>query len=97
MLANVWTTYDFALGGLQGFRVGAGVNYQDKSYSDLTNANSVPGFAVVNMLVGFDNPTWGVDVNVRNVTDRRYIIAANGAGGYVGQPRGAFVTVHANL
>jgi len=97
MLANVWTTYDFALGGLQGFRVGAGVNYQDKSYSDLTNANSVPGFAVVNMLVGFDKPTWGVDVNVRNVTDRRYIIAANGAGGYVGQPRGAFVTVHANL
>jgi iron complex outermembrane receptor protein len=97
MLANLWTTYRFRLGGLSGFRVGAGVNYQDKSYSDITNASSIPSFAVVNMLVGFEASTWGVDVNVHNVTDRRYFTAANGAGAYVGAPRSAFVTLRANL
>jgi iron complex outermembrane receptor protein len=97
MLANLWTTYRFRLGGLSGFRVGAGVNYQDKSYSDITNASSIPSFAVVNMLVGFEASTWGVDVNVHNVTDRRYFTAANGAGAYVGEPRSAFVTLRANL
>jgi iron complex outermembrane receptor protein len=97
MLANLWTTYRFRLGGLSGFRVGAGVNYQDNSYSDITNASSIPSFAVVNMLVGFEASTWGVDVNVHNVTDRRYFTAANGAGAYVGEPRSAFVTLRANL
>src|SRR6201991_1010292 len=96
-LANLWTTYSFRIGGLPGFRVGAGVNYQDKSYSDLTNANSIPSFAVVNMLLGYDRPTWGVDINLHNVTDRRYIIAANGAGGFVGEPRSAFVSLHADF
>jgi len=96
-LANVWTTYRFRLGGLSGFRAGAGVNYQDKSYSDITNASSIPSFAVVNMLLGYDAGLWGVDVNVHNVTDRRYYTAANGAGAYVGEPRSAFVTLRANL
>src|ERR1700754_1005436 len=96
-LANVWTTYRFRVGGLSGFRVGAGVNYQDKSYSDITNASSIPSFAVVNMLVGYDAGLWGVDVNVHNVTDRRYFTAANGAGAYLGEPRSAFVTLRANL
>ncbi|WP_199229825.1 TonB-dependent siderophore receptor [Luteibacter sp. OK325] len=97
LLANLWTTYRFRIGGLSGFRVGAGVNYQDKSYSDITNASSIPSFAVVNMLVGYDASTWGLDVNVHNVTDRRYFTAANGAGAYVGEPRSAFVTLRANL
>jgi iron complex outermembrane receptor protein len=97
MLANLWTTYRFRLGGLSGFRVGAGVNYQDNTYSDITNASSIPSFAVVNMLVGFEASTWGVDVNVHNVTDRRHFTAANGAGAYVGEPRSAFVTLRANL
>jgi iron complex outermembrane receptor protein len=97
LLANLWTTYRFRIGSLSGFRVGAGVNYQDKSYSDITNASSIPSFAVVNMLVGYDASTWGLDVNVHNVTDRRYFTAANGAGAYVGEPRSAFVTLRANL
>ncbi|HXP02078.1 MAG TPA: TonB-dependent siderophore receptor [Luteibacter sp.] len=97
VLANLWTTYSFRIAGVPGFRVGAGVNYQDKSYSDLTNVNSIPSFAIVNMLLGFDKATWGVDINLHNVTDRRYIIAANGAGGFVGEPRSAFVSLHADF
>ncbi|MGT2471555.1 TonB-dependent receptor [Paraburkholderia terrae] len=36
-MANLWTTYDFAIDGVPGFHVGAGVNYMSRVYSDITN------------------------------------------------------------
>jgi iron complex outermembrane receptor protein len=97
LLANLWTTYSFHIAGTPGFRIGAGVNYQDKSYSDITNVNSIPSFAVVNALLGYEAPHWGVDINLHNLTDRRYFVAANGAGALVGEPRSAFLSVHAAI
>jgi iron complex outermembrane recepter protein len=96
-LANLWTSYDFAIGGISGFRVGAGVNYQSKTYSDLTNINSIPASTLVNAMIGYETPRWGLDLNVRNLTDQRYFIAANAAGALVGQPVSEFVTLHANF
>lgn len=96
-LANLWTTYSFRLGDLPGFRVGAGMNYQDKSYSDITNVNAIPSFVIVNALIGYQAHDWGVNLNLHNLTDRRYFIAANGAGAFVGEPRSAMVNVHADF
>jgi iron complex outermembrane receptor protein len=96
-LANLWTTYSFHIAGVPGFRVGAGVNYQDKSYSDITNVNAIPSFVIANALLGYEASIWGVDVNIHNITDRRYFVAANGAGAFVGEPRSAFVNLHANF
>jgi len=96
-LGNLWTTYRFAVAGVAGFRIGGGVNYQDKSYSDLTNTNGIPSSVVWNGLLGYQASVWGVDVNLRNLTNRRYFVAANGAGALVGEPRSAFVSVHADL
>ena len=73
------------------------MNYQDKSYSDITNVNAIPSYVIVNALLGYEAPLWGVDVNIHNITDRRYFVAANGAGAFVGEPRSAFVNVHANF
>jgi len=96
-LGNLWTTYRFPIAGIAGFRIGGGVNYQDKSYSDLTNVNGIPSSVVWNGLLGYQAAVWGVDVNLRNLTNRRYFVAANGAGALVGEPRSAFVSVHADL
>jgi iron complex outermembrane recepter protein len=96
-LANLWTTYSFRIADMPGFRVGAGLNYQDKSYSDITNVNSIPSYVLVNASLGYDAPHWGIDVNLHNIADRRYFIAANGAGALVGEPRSAFVTLHAGF
>ena len=96
-LANFWTTYSFHIADMPGFRVGAGMNYQDKSYSDITNVNSIPSYVLVNASFGYNTPHWGIDLNLRNITDRRYFVAANGAGALVGEPRSAFVTVHADF
>lgn len=96
-LANLWTTYDFSIAGVPGFYVGAGVNYVAKSYSDITNANSIPSYVIANAAYGYEAPRWGIDLNLHNLTDRRYFIAANAAGAYVGEPFSAFVNVHANF
>jgi iron complex outermembrane receptor protein len=96
-IANLWTTYDFSIAGLPGFHVGAGVNYVSKTYSDITNANSIPSYVIANAALGYETRRWGVDLNIHNLTDRRYFIAANAAGAYVGESLSAFVNLHANF
>ena len=92
-MANVWTTYKFAIGNIDGFQAGIGANYRDRSWSDTTNVNSVPGYVIGNLMVGWDNPNWGVQLNVKNFTNKLYFVAANGAGGFVGEGLGAYLTV----
>jgi iron complex outermembrane receptor protein len=92
-MANLWSTYKFSIGGVPGFQVGAGINYRDKTYSDTTNVNSVPAYVIGNAMVGWENANWGVALNVKNITNERYFVAANGAGGFVGEGLSAFVTV----
>jgi iron complex outermembrane receptor protein len=93
-ITNLWTTYNFSIAGTPGFVVGAGLNYQDKTFSDLTNVNSAPSYIIGNAMVGYETPNWGVDLDVHNLTNERYYVAANGAGAYVGNPLSAFVNVH---
>jgi iron complex outermembrane receptor protein len=92
-MANVWTTYKFAIGGISGFQAGIGANYRDRTWSDTTNVNSVPGFVIGNLMVGWEDPNWGVALNVKNFTNKLYFVAANGAGGFVGEGLGAYLTV----
>jgi iron complex outermembrane recepter protein len=96
-MANLWSTYDFSIAGLPGFHIGAGLNYMGKSYSDITNVNSIPSYVILNAGVGYETHHWGIDLNIHNLTDRRYFIAANAAGAYVGQPLSAFANLHADF
>jgi iron complex outermembrane receptor protein len=92
-MANLWSTYKFSINGMPGFQVGAGVNYRDKTWSDTTNVNSVPAYVIGNAMFGWENANWGVTLNVKNITNERYFVAANGAGGFVGEGLSAFLTV----
>jgi iron complex outermembrane recepter protein len=92
-MANLWSTYKFSINGVPGFQVGAGVNYRDRTWSDTTNVNSVPGYVIGNVMVGWENPNWGIALNVKNITNERYFVAANGAGGFVGEGLSAYLTV----
>ncbi len=92
-MANLWSTYKFSIGGIPGFQIGAGLNYRDKTYSDTTDVNTVPAFVIGNAMIGWDNANWGVALNVKNITNERYFVAANGAGGFVGEGLSAFLTV----
>ncbi|MEM5451186.1 TonB-dependent receptor [Burkholderia sp. JPY164] len=96
-MANLWSTYTFAIAGHPGFHVGAGINYMSKVYSDISNINSVPSYVIANAAFGYQANHWGVDLNVHNLTNRRYFIAANEAGAYLGEPLSAYVTLHADF
>jgi len=76
-----------------GFQVGAGINYRDKTCSDTTNVNLVPAYMIGNAMIGWKSPSWRVALNIKNITNERYFIVANGAGGLVGEGLGAFLTV----
>ena len=93
-MANLWSTYRFSIAGVPGFMVGAGLNYRDKSYSDITNVNSIPAFVIGNAMLGYEAPTWGITLNVNNFTNQRYFVAANAAGAFVGEPLTALVKVY---
>ncbi len=58
-LANLWTTYHFSIAGVPGFQVGAGLNYQDVTFSDITNVNHVPSYVIGNAMLGYEAQTWG--------------------------------------
>ena len=92
-IANVWSTYDLSFGGLDGFRVGAGLSYRDRVFGNTTNTNEIPAFAVVDAVLGFYRPAWDVALGVNNLTDETYFTTALGAGARVGDPRSVFLTV----
>ena len=52
--------------------------------------------AVANALLGYQTPHWGMDLNVHNLTNQRYFIAANAAGAYAGEPFSVFLNLHFN-
>jgi iron complex outermembrane receptor protein len=93
-MANLWSTYRFSVAGVPGFIVGAGLTYRDKSYSDITNVNSIPSFVIGNALIGYEAPDWGISLNVKNFTNQRYYTEANAAGAIVGEPLSAFIKVY---
>jgi outer membrane receptor protein involved in Fe transport len=68
-----------------------------ESYSDITNVNSIPPYLIANAAFGYEARHWGIDVNVHNITNERYFIAANAGAALVGQPLSAIVTLHASF
>jgi outer membrane receptor protein involved in Fe transport len=49
----LWTTYDFSIGNLDGFRVGAGVSYTDKTYGNTANTVWIPSAEVIDAMIGY--------------------------------------------
>jgi iron complex outermembrane receptor protein len=86
-IANAWMSYDFAIGNLDGFRIGGGMTYSDVSYGNVQNTNRVPAYTVWSAALSYNQPTWDASIGVKNIFDVAYFPTALSAGGYVGQPR----------
>jgi len=72
VLANVWTTYKFD-NILNGFKIGAGLNYSDKRLILIDPKLEAPAYTLLNATVGYENEKFGVDVNVNNITNVDYV------------------------
>ena len=56
------------------------------AYSDITNVNSIPAYVIGNALLAYITPRWSLSLNVKNITNECYFVAANAAGAFVGIP-----------
>jgi iron complex outermembrane receptor protein len=88
---NLWTTYDFDVAGVEGFRIGGGLSYNDKTYGNNLNTLYVPDSTVFDAVVSFNRPDWDISLGVKNLTDATYYTAALGAGGAIGLPRTVYL------
>jgi iron complex outermembrane receptor protein len=94
-MANLWTTYRFSLFGRTGFHAGVGVNYASRTTNGFANGYDwAPAYVIENLQFGYARRPWGVDLTIDNVTNRRYYIATNVVGAFVGTPLSAYVRLH---
>ena len=96
-LLNIFTTYDFKIANIDGFRVGGGMQGRDRIYADALNTMAVPGWVVFDALFGYYQPKWDAQIGVKNITNREYFLTANGVGGFVGDPRTYYVKASARF
>jgi iron complex outermembrane recepter protein len=88
---NLWTTYDLKVAGVTGLTIGGGLTNRDKMFGDVLNTKSIPSYTSLDTVLSYGGHQWNVSFGFRNITNTRYFVAANGAGGFVGEPLSMFV------
>ncbi len=90
---NLWTSYDLKLGDVTGFSVGGGLTDRDRMFGDVLNTKSVPSYTTLDAVASYTALKWSASLGLKNLADTRYFVAANGGGGFVGEPRSVFFTL----
>ncbi|MBC2608345.1 MULTISPECIES: ferrioxamine B receptor FoxA [Citrobacter] len=80
--ASTWLSYDVKSGPLDGLTLGSGVRYVNGIASDRLNTHTLPSYTLVDMAIGYDLTNIGIkglsaQLNVNNLTDKRYVAACN--------------------
>ncbi len=76
--ASLWLDYTIPRGALEGVSVGGGVRYQGWSWADFANTSKVPGAAVFDAAIRYENEGWGASLNVTNLFDKEYVKGCGG-------------------
>jgi iron complex outermembrane recepter protein len=88
---NTWMTYDFAINGIHGFRVGGGLSFNSKTYANSGNTSWIPDSTVIDTMFGYFAKNWDAQIGIKNIANVEYFTFAESAGGYVGTPRTYYV------
>jgi iron complex outermembrane receptor protein len=92
-IAHVWTTYRL-IGALDnGLTIGGGAEYRSKLWGNILNTTQVPGYVTEQVMVSYVRLRWEVSAGVKNLADKTWFAAANGAGALLGEPREIFLSV----
>ncbi|WP_053127442.1 TonB-dependent siderophore receptor [Pseudomonas sp. MIACH] len=100
--ASVWGKYRFLDGQLKGLSLGGGVRYFDSTFSytqpSLYGKLDAGSVTLVDAAVGYQiDKHWSVDVNAKNLFDKKYVSGCNDAGRcYWGDSRTLLGTVSYN-
>jgi len=78
LLASLFLDYTIPAGTFEGVTVGGGVRYLGESWADNQNTLKVPDATLFDAKVGYERDNWGVDLNVTNIADTRYVTSCDG-------------------
>jgi catecholate siderophore receptor len=90
--AFLWAMKDLG----QGLRLGGGVNYVGARFTSTTNLVTLPAYTTLDAALQYTLGQWDLDVNVKNLTNRKYYVSAHGGGdnySLPGSPRALQVTL----
>ncbi len=74
---NLWTKYEFDQGALTGLGVGFGANFVTERNLSLSEAQTIPGYNVMNAALFYTTGNVRLQLNVNNLADKTYWV-----GGY---------------
>lgn len=91
--ASLWGRYKFALAGLGGFSLGAGVRYVGSSW-DGRDVLETPAFTLLDAMLGYQQGPWKATLTINNLADKVHVTTCLNRGDCF---YGARRTVAANL
>ncbi|HCY63731.1 MAG TPA: TonB-dependent siderophore receptor [Oxalobacteraceae bacterium] len=94
--ANLWLTKAFG----NGLRAGAGVNYVDARFANPGNTVTLPGYMLVDAMLGYKLAGVDLQLNVNNLFDRKHIVSGHGSSPNLntpGAPRSVQLTARYNF
>ncbi|PHV61914.1 TonB-dependent siderophore receptor [Cyanobacterium aponinum] len=84
---SLWTTYEVPEGDLKGLGFGLGLFYVGDRQGDISNSYSIPSYFRTDMALFYKRDNWDVQLNIENLFDNTYFIAADEfLGASVGKP-----------
>lgn len=75
--ATIWMKYQIN----EGWYAALGGRAESIRYATTANKTKLPGYAVLNAAIGYQQEKYDVILNLNNVLDRTYFISAHGVGG----------------
>lgn len=90
--AFAWAMKDLG----HGLRLGGGVSYVGERFTSLTNLVTLPAYTTLDAALQYTVGRWELDVNVKNLADRKYYVSAHGSNDNLilpGSPRAVQVTL----
>ncbi|WP_111893315.1 TonB-dependent receptor [Acinetobacter sp. MB5] len=74
--ATLWTTYKV----LPKLTIGAGAQYKDKVYANITSNKYLPAYTIYNAMAKYDvNKNVNIQLNINNISNKRYFTSAHAA------------------
>lgn len=83
---SLWLAQDFAGIDLPGFKAGVGMRHVGATTASYIEGLTVPGFTLVDAMLGYETGPWGFALNAANLFDRRYVASCT-YGCFYGEPR----------